>query len=427
MGKYFKTTMKKREYKNIIEALESSNIIRKLSGISIFVLKIDPDNRITRKFCVYGMLGFLIWFALFLYCTIQAHAENQTVLRILYNTKVQRYGDDYERISATLYVLFALWKIPYSLNTNNQFIEIVVKVDKALEALGEDVDYTQDAHLALILSIFQLTVNLFRLLSIWTSFNRLNLLVPLERLYQVVYSDALAFIAAAHYFFYLKVVRGRYERINKVLEEIKNHKSWEYKLFSRTNTVGSVHKAIGLQDKYVCEKIQACAKMYGMLYQVTDAINIMFGTILTATIFVSLNDIIIYMFYFMEATAARLFYDVEKYVVFLIYVAWQMAYGISIIYFIVYVSERAVCAAQNASFVVHEIMNIDFNPAVKAEAMQLSIQVLHQKPVYTAHGLYVLSYPLLYQFTQAVYTSLIILLQFVADTTPPDLLLSTPK
>ncbi|KAJ8732177.1 hypothetical protein PYW08_014907 [Mythimna loreyi] len=165
--------------------------------------------------------------------------------------------------------------------------------------------------------------------------------------------------------------------------------------------------------------------MYGMLYKVTDAINIVFGAILTATIFVSLNDIIIYMFYFMEATAARLFHDLEKYVVFLTYVAWQMAYGIGIIYLIVYVSERAVNAAQNASFIVHEIMNIDFNPAVKAEAMQLSIQVLHQKPVYTAHGLYVLNYPLLYQFTQSVYTSLIILLQFVADNNEPGLLLST--
>ncbi|KAJ8732178.1 hypothetical protein PYW08_014908 [Mythimna loreyi] len=314
-----------------------------------------------------------------------------------------------------LYVIFALWKIPFCLNTNNLFMDIVVKVDKDLEDLGEDVDYTQDAHLALNISIFQLVIYLFRFLSIWTSLSRLNVPMPLERLFQVIYSDALADIATAHYCFFLKVVRGRYERINKVLDEIKNHKSWEYKLFSRINTGANVHKAIGLQDKYVCEKIKACAKMYGMLYKVTDATNVMFGAILVATISVSLNDIIIYMFYFMEATAAGLFHDVEKYIVFVIYVTWQIVYGIVIIYLLVYVSERAVYTAKNTSFIVHEILDSDFSPPIKVEAMQLSIQVLHQKPVFTAKGLYELNYALLHQLSRSISTYLIILLQFVTD------------
>lgn len=344
MNKYFKTTMEKHKYKNIVEALELSNIIRKLNGIAIFVLKASSDNRILRKFSLFGLICYLLWYAFYLYCTYKAHAEDQTVLRILYNTKVQRYGDDYERISSTLYVVFALWKIPYSLYTNNNFIGIIVQVDKALEELGEDVDYTQDAHLALKMTIFQLIMYLLRLLTIWASLSRLNVSMPAERLYQVIYSDALAFIATSHYCFFLKVVRGRYERINKVLEDIKNHKSWEYKLFTRNSLVGNVHKPIGLQEKYVCEKIRACAKMYGMMYKVTDAINRMFGAILMVTVFVSLTYITIYMFYFMEATAAGLFHDVEKYIVFLMYVAWQIGYGISIIFLIVYVSERAVYA-----------------------------------------------------------------------------------
>ncbi|KAJ8732608.1 hypothetical protein PYW07_015207 [Mythimna separata] len=301
-------------------------------------------------------------------------------------------------------------------------MEIVVKVDKALEDLGEDVDYTKDAHLALNISICQLAVYLFRFLTIWTSLSRLNVPIPLERLYQVLYSDALAFIAAAHYDFFLKVVRGRYDRINKVLEDIKNHKSWEYKLFAQTNTVGSVHKAIGLQDKYVCEKIQACAKMYGMLYKMTDISNRTFGGILVATIFVSLTDIIINMFYFMEATAAGLFHDVERYIVFLIYVAWQIAYGIGIIYLIVYISEGAVYAAMRLSIqTLHQKPVFtaqglyELNYALIHQAMQLSIQVLHQKPVFTAQGLYELNYALLHQLSRSIATYLIILLQFVTD------------
>ena len=340
MEKYFKTNMKPHQYKNIIEALSLSNIIRKLSGISIFILHIRPDNRIIRKFTWLGFSFFLFWYAIYLYCIYVAHADDQTVLRILYNTKVQRYGDDYERISSSLYVIFALWKIPFSLNADNTFMELVVSVDKTLEDLGENVNYTQDAHMALNMSIFQLLIFLLRLVSIWATLTRLNISIPMERLHQVIFSDALAFIIVAHYCFFLKVVRGRYVHINKVLEDVKNQKSWEYKLFARSSM--TVQKPVGLQDKYVCEKIKACAKMYGMLHKVCDATNRVFGSMLMVTTLISFSHIVIYMFYFMEATAAGLFHDVQKYVVFLVYVGWQIGYAVVMVFLVVLVSERAM-------------------------------------------------------------------------------------
>ncbi|CAH1644182.1 unnamed protein product [Spodoptera littoralis] len=331
-----------RKYNNIVEALEPSNFMRKSIGISIFILNRTPSHTVVRKFSFYGFICYLFWYCLYIYCTYKAFVEDQTILRILYNTKVQRYGDDYERLSSMLFVIFGLWKIPFGLNINNRFMEIVVEVDKSLEVLGENVNYKKDAHLALMMSILQCTVYLFRWASIWGALSYLDVPIPMERLYQVIYSDSLAAIVAAHYFFFLRVIRGRFSYINKVLRDIKSHKSWEYKLFARGNMMVNAQKVEGLQEKYICDKIRACAKMYGKLYKVTEATNRLFGSMCMITLFVSLAYIVIYMFYFMEATAAGLFRDVDRYVVFVIYVAWQIFYPVGVTVLIVFVSELAV-------------------------------------------------------------------------------------
>ncbi|KAH9641368.1 hypothetical protein HF086_012655 [Spodoptera exigua] len=408
LDNYFKKPIKMREYRNIVEALQLSNFMRKSIGISIFILNRTSNNTIVRTFSFHGFICFGLWYSLYIYCTYTAFVQDQTILRILYNTKVQRYGDDYERLSSMLFVIFGLWKIPFGLNINNRFMEIVVEVDRSLEDVGENVDYRKDAHLALIMSILQCLVFFLRLASIWVGLSYLEVPIPMERLYQVIYSDSLAVIVAAHYFFFLRVIRGRFGYINKVLDDIKSHKSWEYKLFARGNMMVNPRKAEGLQEKYICEKIRACAKMYGKLYRVAEATNRLFGSMCMITLFLCLTYIVVYMFYFMEATAAGLFRDVDRYVVFVIYVAWQIFYSVGVTVLIVFVSELAMY-----------------------EALQFSVQCLHQKPVFTANGLYALDYSLLHQVSEfprpdnnercffqlarTVSTYLVILLQFVTD------------
>lgn len=342
LNKYIREAFVMRKYKNILEALYVSKIIRKVCGISIFVLDITPDNRIVRKFTLLGFICFLLWYSLYFYSTFKAQDDDQSILRKIYSTKVQRYGDDFERISSTIYVIFAMWKIPYSLSRNIRFMEIMINVDKSLEKLGENVDYNRDARSAFNMAMAQVIICLVRLFSIWATLSDLDVSIPLESMYQVLFSDALALVSSAHFCFFLMVIEGRFKYINKVLAEIKSHKSWEYKIFVRSNMTASVQKAVGLQDRYICEKIRACAQIYGMLYKVTDATNKMFGTMLVLTMLVYLAYIILYMFYFMEATAAGLFHDVPRYIVFLVYVFWQIGYAIVIIFLIVYCSEGAL-------------------------------------------------------------------------------------
>ncbi|PZC85280.1 hypothetical protein B5X24_HaOG200646 [Helicoverpa armigera] len=327
---------------NIIEALSRTNFFRRFSGISVFTLKLSADNRVIRGFSKFGFTCFLTWLSLYIYCTYRAHAEDQTVLRVLFSTKVQRYGDDYERISSTIYVIFAFWKIPFRLNINNGFMGMVVKVDKALEELGATVNYNFDALLALSMSISQTFLCVTRLLSVWLTLRHLGVPVPSEKMFQVILSDSLALIATAHFSFFLTVLRCRFRHMNKILQDIKNHKSWEHKLFIRGSMFSNPQKAVSLQDKFICEKIKACANIHAMLYQMTDLTNKVFGSILMVTILIYQTYTIWFMFSFMEATAAGLFHDVERYVVFCINVFWEIGYATFITFMVIYVSERAV-------------------------------------------------------------------------------------
>nr|XP_049702862.1 putative gustatory receptor 28a [Helicoverpa armigera] len=391
-NKYFSAPFKLDGCKNIVEALSRSNFFRRLGGISVFVLKVGSDNRVTREISTYGLLFYIVWYAIYVYCTYKAHYEDQTILRIIYSTKLQRYGDDYERISSTAFIIFAYYKIPFGVNINKVFISMTVDLDKALENLGENVDYRLDALLALVISISQIALSTTRFFSIWLTIYQLDVPIPLERMHQVICSDTLALIATAHYCFYVKVIKSRFQHMNKILEDIKNHKSWEYKLFTRGSMVANVQKAKGLEDKYICEKIKACGKIHSMLYKMIEANNKMFGSMIMLTVLVYISYITLYMFYFMEATAAGLFHHPDKYAVLFIYVLWEIGYASVTIYVIVYISEYAAYEAQKTSFILHDIMNSDFSPAVAAEALQLSVQCLHQRPIFTAYGLYELNY-----------------------------------
>ncbi|XP_026729411.1 uncharacterized protein LOC113495039 [Trichoplusia ni] len=350
--KYLKKRFKMKKYNNIVEALYVSKIIRKIAGISIFVLKVTPDNQITKEFTLFGFTFFVLWYVIYFYSTYIAHAEDQTIVRNIYSTKVQRYGDDLERIISSVFVVFAMWKIPVSFSRSISFMEVICNVDRAFESLGESIDYNRDAKSSFFMSIIQLVIYLIRLFTTWASLGYVEIPIQSERMFQVMYSDALALISTTHFCFFLIVVQSRFKYVNKVLEEIRSQKSWEYKLFARSNLATvNVQKAVILQERYICKKIRACAKIYSMLYKVTEATNKMFGVLLTFTIFVSLCYIILYMFYFMEATAAGLFHDVPRYMVFLIYVSWQIFYSLGIVVFVVFTCEQAMFEVRHAYFI----------------------------------------------------------------------------
>lgn len=130
--------------------------------------------------------------------------------------------------------------------------------------------------------------------------------------------------------------------INKLLRDIKERKAWEYTVFVVHSKPCTIEKANELQDKYVCDKIKACAKIYSMLYIANRTTKLMFGFTLLLTMFFCILYIILYLFYFMEATASGLFHDTRIYVYFLAYVLWQIAYALGVIYSLIFFSEATV-------------------------------------------------------------------------------------
>ncbi|CAB3243891.1 unnamed protein product [Arctia plantaginis] len=285
----------------------------------------------------------------------------------MFDTKMQRYGDDSEKITSLVYVVLAMWKLPFGLFGNSSIVKIIMDADKALENLGEKVDYNRDALSASSIFVGLVIVQLLRLFSIWLILKNLNINIPAARVYQAVFSDTLALIVTSFYCYFLSVLRNRYRYANKVLAEINSHKAWEYKIFVRGRMPTNMHKAENLQDRLISEKIKSCAKIYGMFYKVVVGVNDVFGFILLMTTLVSLIYVILYLFYFLEATSAGLFHDLPKYIDFCIYVFWQAAYGIAIVFLIVLFCEGVMREARQTSYILHEIMSSDFSPTVTSE------------------------------------------------------------
>nr|ARO70534.1 antennal gustatory receptor 67 [Dendrolimus punctatus] len=354
MKNFFKRNSTPKRYNNLVEASYSSRKIMEISGVAMFVLKSTPGNQIVSKFSVLGFISFVIWYGIFFYCTIKANLEKQTILRTIYNTKLDRYGDDFEEIASIFYVLYGMVKIPIRISGNTRFMQEIVALDKALENLGEIMDYNKSSLYALLIAISQVLAFSSRMICIWASLHNLNVVVPTERLYQVVVTDISSLILSAYFCYYLVLLKDRWQRINKVLSEIQARKSWEYKLFIRSRMAPNVKKVEELQERQICEKIRLCAKIYSMLCKASKTLNKMFGFALVLTMVLYLLYIILYMFYFMEATASGLFHEVTKFVDFLIYVSWQMSHALGIIYINIYFVEETlneVSPSYNLAFI----------------------------------------------------------------------------
>ncbi|KOB57389.1 Gustatory receptor 67 [Operophtera brumata] len=143
---------------------------------------------------------------------------------------LNRYGDDFERISSFTYVLFTMWLIPFRLSGNSHMMQIMIDLDELIQDVGDILDYNKNARSTFLISVSQICIYLLRMLCIWFPINNANQSMPSEKIFQVVYSDAQAIIFTSIYCYSIIILRVRFKWVNKVLKEIKMLNSWEYKI-----------------------------------------------------------------------------------------------------------------------------------------------------------------------------------------------------
>lgn len=338
--KYFNNFKNIRKYNNLVDAAHTTVFLKKIFGAAVFQYKSKLGSTIESKFTFFGLVCFLCWYSLYFYCAVYAYCEDQSILRLLYDTKLKQYGDDYERAATIIFVLYAMWKLAFNLNRNTEYVQYNADIDKIIASLGQPIDYNKNGIIVLFISLSHLLVFSARCLCMWLTIGHMDMVVPYERMFQVVYSDVVAFMLAGYYCYCVSNLRERFAMINRTLDEIKTQK-WEYTMFVNRKPT-EIDKTMDVQEQYICKKIKTCATIHCMLYKTTKILNNIFCFAIMVTMFFGFNTVVLYMFYFMEATASGLFHDLLRYVYFLIYIFWQIAYATGIIYIIVYFSENTV-------------------------------------------------------------------------------------
>ncbi|XP_059048277.1 putative gustatory receptor 28b [Achroia grisella] len=395
-----------KKCQNMVEATAMAFWLLKLMGYQVLGLISPTKTTVVSKFSYFGFCMYIFWYSLYLYCFSIAFQNDQTVLRLLFNTRLKQYGEMYEKAVAIVYVVYLMWKLPFSLHNDPKYARQIFQMDELLEKLGVLLDYNKHVLVSFTIGVAQYGVYYLRLFTIWYVLHKLDMSIPYAKIYQGVYPDTLSFVITSCYCYYLMALRERHTAVNDVLRDIKESiRPLEKSEESRS--------AAEIQD--VCEKIRLCAKINTIMYAGSETINKHYGFTLFITMLSNISYIVLYMFYFMEATAAGLYLDLQRYVSFLTYVFWQVLYAVVIFISNVYFAESTVREAKKTSFIVHEIVNCDFSPEVTNEARQFSMQLLHLVPKFTASGLYTLDYTLLQEGARSVLTFLVILLQFVTD------------
>lgn len=328
-------------YRNLIDAINFTKYIKIVAGYSVFNLESDINNRIVNKFSFLGLVFYIIWHVVYFYSSYISFYEDQTILRSIYNTQLKHYGDVFERIVAIIYVIYAMWKVPFNISLNYKYVQEILDIDRAIVRISVPIDHCKSARVIFVTAMLQLVISSARLLTLWVTLKNLETDIPIEVIVSVAFYDAAIMVTTSHYCLYLILLKDRYNMINKLLKDIKERKAWEYKVLVRSKPC-TVEKADELQDKYLCEKIKACARIYSMLYKAHETAKLMFGFALLLTMCFCLLYIILYLFYLMEATASGLFHDTRRYLYFLVYASWQIAYALGVIFFTIYFSEETV-------------------------------------------------------------------------------------
>ncbi|XP_052738534.1 putative gustatory receptor 28b [Bicyclus anynana] len=398
---------------NIVETTYFIRLIRKLAGASVITIEYTPEKKVSTTFSWFGFITFLAWYTSYYYCLYRIVMEDQSILRALYNTRLQHYGDDVERFTVGIFTLYAMWKVPFDLSGSTEDAQLIIDVDKALQDLNEPVCYSNSLYLAFILFLIQASISGSRIFTVSMSLHG-GTRMPIEKIFQMIFADAIIFTITAQYCSYLFILKRRYRLVNRALNSIRLRTSSEFFKF-RFQQQAVPNGIFSIKDKYLCKKIKACGRIYGMLFSATEMTNNKFGLVILIMMFLALLFTILYLYYFMEATASGLFHDPEKFIDFLIYVGWQIGFAISVMLVCIYFSEATVREAQITPHVIHQIINSDLGNTVETEAINLSLQILHQKPSFTAYGLFKLDYVMVLEGARSVTTFLVILLQFVTE------------
>ena len=349
--KKFNKLIKSNQVTNIVESSYLIRYVRQLAGSSVFTIKSTAGETIVSTFTLFGFISFIFWYTLYFYSLYKVYIEDQTILRALYDTKLKRYGDEFERITNTLFVLYALWKVPFDLSGSTEDMQFIVDVDKAFRELGEELDYSKKIKSLIIICTAQIFISGTRILSVWISFRNLDNSVPIAKVFQMLFTDYIAFVITAQYCTYLIILKRRYKIINRVLTAIKVQSKDFFMFRLNQPDVSDKVRSIKLQAKYSSIiKLKSCGKIYSMIYKATETANDKFGSVILYTMLMTLLFIVLYLYYFMEATASGLFHDTERYIDFLIYVFWQIGFALCIEHAYIYFSEATVKEVQEYFF-----------------------------------------------------------------------------
>ncbi|XP_038210483.1 uncharacterized protein LOC119831261 [Zerene cesonia] len=343
----------KKKYSNVVEACNLIRSLRRVLGVSIFNIESTSGNIIISKFTFVGFVFFALWHSLYFYAIYNVYSYDQTILRVLYDTQLKHYGDLVENVATTTYVIYAMWKISFDLSGATKHMQQLVNIDEAINELGDNIDHAKYSAPSFILPLTHVIMCIIRLLSIWISISKRIDFIPYSKIYQILFSDSLGFATIVHYCVYLFIIRDRYRRINKVLRNLQSR--GENCFLVRMKN--SDNKTIGTQDRALCEIINKCGKIYSMLYKATEIANDKFGLALLLTLSVWLLLIILYLYYFMEATAAGLFHELDRYIKFLIFVLWQILFAIAVMTSSIYICEITVKEAKITAFLAHAMIN----------------------------------------------------------------------
>lgn len=340
--KYFKMIRNKRKYRNTMESMHVILFFEKIAGLSVFTRYSTSDNRIVSKFSCLGLTFFLLWPSIYFYCTFVGYIEDQSIVRIIYDTKLKHFGDMLDRVATFCFILYSMVKMSFLVPLCNKRVQQIFDIDNDLRKLDACVDYRRYAIVSTIASITLICVTFARLLSVWLSLTFLNLALPVELIYQTSFSDMVVTGIASHHVFYAYMIKQRYQLLNDMLNAIKNRESWQNVMLVRDKWPVHRHKTLLLQDKHICERIRACAKIYSYLRKGVDESNSLLGFPLLFIMTICSFYIILYLFYFMEVTATGLFHDDKRYKCFLLYVFWRIAYALGVIFANIYISEVTV-------------------------------------------------------------------------------------
>ncbi|GBP32906.1 Putative gustatory receptor 28b [Eumeta japonica] len=339
--KHLRRHMSDKEVKrprNIIEANNLTRMIAKICGATVLERFTGPDGRVSRRFSVLGLCCFLFWFCLYFWCTCVAKSRDETIIRVMYNTKLKGYGDDTEMLLMFGLSLYNMWKIPFAFSGNVECFQRIIDIDNAIERLGVSINFSRHSKTVFRLALAQVIVSVLRLLYILVSIHTLRVDLPLHRTLHVIISNAFAVMGLMHFLNYLVVLTHRFKLVNKVLKGMTDHEDRE-KIFVTSKAYVRSNISV-VREKVSSSKLKTCSRIYGMLYEATERTNELFGFMTLLTVSVAFMIIVLNMFYLMEATASGLFRKPDLYVNFLFYTLWHFCSSVGIIYFIVHFCEN---------------------------------------------------------------------------------------